>query len=232
MHPALERLKGGLVVSCQADPGDPLYGIEHMVAMARAAMVGGAVGIRSNYPHDVQAIKQAIPLPLIGLYKKRYEGSPVYITPTMEEVRAIAAAGADIVAVQLTDQVRPDGLTRDELVARIRHDFPDLLIMADISTLDEGLYAARLGVDVVSTTMSGYTPYSPQLEGPDLDLVRDLSRAVPTPVIAEGRISSPEECRKALEAGAFAVVVGTAITRPQTVTAWYAQALRTAPVNP
>ena len=232
MHPALERLKGGLVVSCQADPGDPLYGIEHMVAMARAAMVGGAVGIRSNYPHDVQAIKQAIPLPLIGLYKKRYEGSPVYITPTMEEVRAIAAAGADIVAVQLTDQVRPDGLTRDELVARIRHEFPDLLIMADISTLDEGLYAARLGVDVVSTTMSGYTPYSPQLEGPDLDLVRDLSRAVSTPVIAEGRISSPEECRKALEAGAFAVVVGTAITRPQTVTAWYAQALRTAPVNP
>ena len=232
MHPALERLKGGLVVSCQADPGDPLYGIEHMVAMARAAMVGGAVGIRSNYPHDVQAIKQAIPLPLIGLYKKRYEGSPVYITPTMEEVRAIAAAGADIVAVQLTDQVRPDGLTRDELVARIRHDFPDLLIMADISTLDEGLYAARLGVDVVSTTMSGYTPYSPQLEGPDLDLVRDLSRAVSTPVIAEGRISSPEECRNALEAGAFAVVVGTAITRPQTVTAWYAQALRSAPVNP
>ena len=232
MHPALERLKGGLVVSCQADPGDPLYGIEHMVAMARAAMVGGAVGIRSNYPHDVQAIKQAIPLPLIGLYKKRYEGSPVYITPTMEEVRAIAAAGADIVAVQLTDQVRPDGLTRDELVARIRHDFPDLLIMADISTLDEGLYAARLGVDVVSTTMSGYTPYSPQLEGPDLDLVRDLSGAVSTPVIAEGRISSPEECRNALEAGAFAVVVGTAITRPQTVTAWYAQALRSAPVNP
>lgn len=232
MHPALERLKGGLVVSCQADPGDPLYGIEHMVAMARAAMVGGAVGIRSNYPHDVQAIKQAIPLPLIGLYKKRYEGSSVYITPTMEEVRAIAAAGADVVAVQLTDQVRPDGLTRDELVAHIRHEFPDLLIMADISTLEEGLYAARLGVDVVSTTMSGYTPYSPQLEGPDLDLVRDLSRAVSTPVIAEGRISSPEECRKALEAGAFAVVVGTAITRPQTVTAWYAQALRSAPVNP
>jgi N-acylglucosamine-6-phosphate 2-epimerase len=226
MHPALERLKGGLVVSCQADPGDPLYGIEHMVAMARAAMVGGAVGIRSNYPHDVQAIKQAIPLPLVGLYKKRYDGSPVYITPTVDEVRAIAAAGADIVAVQLTDQERPDGLSRAELVAQIRQEFPGLLIMADVSTLEEGKHAAELGVDMVSTTMSGYTPYSPQLAGPDLELVRALSRVVSIPVFAEGRIQTPEDCRRALEAGAFAVVVGTAITRPQTVTKWFAQALQ------
>lgn len=226
MHTTLQQLRGGLIVSCQADPGDPLYGVEHMVAMARAAQVGGAAAIRSNYPHDVRAIKQAIPLPVIGIYKKHYENSPVYITPTMDEVRAIAEVGADIIAVELTDRPRPDGLTNREFVARIRAEFPGLPIMADISTLSEGLAAADLGVDLVSTTLSGYTPYSRQQEEPDLELVTQLSQQTAVPVIAEGRISSPQEARQALEAGAYAVVVGTAITRPQTVTGWYAQALR------
>lgn len=226
MHPAIQKLKHGLIVSCQADPGDPLYGVDHMVAMARAAMVGGAAGIRANYPQDVRGIKEAIPLPLIGIYKKRYPDSEVYITPTMDEVRQIAAAGADIIAVQMTAQARPDGLTNAEFVTAIRRELPDLPIMADISTLDEGLAAAALGVDLVSTTMSGYTPYSPQLEGPDFGLIRELKARLSTPVIAEGRIRSPEECRAAVEAGAYAVVVGTAITRPQTVTAWFVEGIR------
>lgn len=229
MHPAIERLKGGLVVSCQADPGDPLYGVEHMVAMARAALVGGAVGIRSNYPQDVRGIKQAITLPVIGIYKRRYGESPVYITPTIAEVREIVAAGADIVAVQLTDQPRPDGKSRAEFLAEVRREFPDVPIMADISTLQEGIEAAALGVDLVGTTMSGYTPYSRQSPEPDLALVRGLARAVPVPVIAEGKIQTPADCRKAMEMGAHAVVVGTAITRPQAVTAWFADALRRAP---
>lgn len=227
MYPNFQQLRGGLIVSCQADPGDPLYGVEHMVAMARAAQVGGAVAIRSNYPDHVRGIKQSIPLPVIGLYKRHFENSPIYITPTMDEVRAIAEAGADIIAVELTDQPRPDGLTNREFVARIRAEFPSLPIMADISTQAEGLAAADLGVDLISTTMSGYTPYSRQQEGPDLALVTELSAKTTVPVIAEGRIICPQDARRALEAGAFAVVVGTAITRPHTVTGWYAQALRT-----
>lgn len=225
MHPVVERLKGGLIVSCQADPGDPLYGVEHMAAMARAAQVGGAIAIRTNYPQDVCGIKQAVPLPVIGLYKKRFANSPVYITPTIDEVRVIVEAGADIVAVELTDQPRPDGQTNAEFIARIRAEFPDLPIMADISTFAEGVAAAALGVELISTTLSGYTAYSLQQKEPDLALVEQLAQAVETPVVAEGRIQDPKDCRRAMELGAFAVVVGTAITRPQTITSWYAEAL-------
>lgn len=226
MHPLVRRLQGGLIVSCQADPGDPLYGVEHMAAMARAAQVGGATAIRTNSPADVRGIKDGVSLPVIGLYKQRSTDSPVYITPTIEAVRAIAAAGADIVAVELTDQPRPDGESNANFIARIRAEFPGLPIMADISTLDEGVAAAVLGVDLVSTTLSGYTPYSRQQQEPDLALVAELARAIAVPVVAEGRIQTPQQARQALEMGAFAVVVGTAITRPQTVTAWYVEAMR------
>mgnify|MGYP001419028234 CR=1 FL=1 len=226
MHRTVASLKGGLIVSCQADPGDPLYGVVHMVAMARAARVGGAVAILTNGPLDLRAIREAVPLPVIGIVKRRYEGSPVYITPTVDEVRAVVAAGADIVAVDLTARPRPDGRSRAEFLAQIRAEFPGLPIMADISTLEEGLAAAELGMDLISTTLSGYTPYSPQQEEPDLGLVEALAQRANVPVVAEGRISSPQEARWAIEFGAFAVVVGTAITRPQKVTAWYAQALR------
>lgn len=226
MNPVIERLRHGLIVSCQADPGDPLYGTAHMVAMARAAEAGGAAGIRTNDPQDVAGIKAAVRLPVIGLYKKRYEGSPVYITPTMAEVREIIAAGADILAVQLTEQPRPGGLTGAQFLAEIRQEFPGVPVMADISTVEEGLQAAQLGADLVSTTMSGYTPYSPQQSGPDLRLVRELAGRIATPVVAEGRLTTPADCRAAMEAGAFAVVVGTAISRPQTVTGWFAEAVR------
>lgn len=229
MHSIVRRLRGGLIVSCQADPGDPLYGPIHMVAMARAALQGGAVAIRANGPADIAAIRQAVPLPVIGLLKRRYPGSPVYITPTMDEVRAVAAAGADILAVELTDQPRPDQRSNAEFIGQIRAESPGLPIMADIATEAEGLAAAALGVDLVSTTLSGYTPYSPQIAGPDLALVERLAGLVSLPVVAEGRITTPEECRRAIARGAFAVVVGTAITRPQAVTAWFTQALRVTP---
>lgn len=224
MHPSVAALRGGLIVSCQADPGDPLFGPQHMAAMARAAAAGGAVGIRTGGPAEIRAIRAAVALPIIGLYKTHHR--PVYITPTMGEVRAVAEAGADIVALQLTAQPRPDGLSRAEAVAAIRREFPGLAIMADVATREEGLEAAALGVDLIGTTMSGYTPDSPRLDGPDLDLVRALSQATATPVIAEGRISTPRECRMALEAGAYAVVVGTAITRPQVVTGWFVNAMQ------
>ncbi|MBP2019616.1 N-acylglucosamine-6-phosphate 2-epimerase [Symbiobacterium terraclitae] len=228
MHDVIATLRGGLIVSCQAEPGDPLWGVDHMVALARAAAVGGAVAIRTNYPQHVSAIRQAVPLPVIGIYKKHYPNSPVYITPTMAEVCAIAEAGADIVAVELTDQPRPDGLSNAEFIAQIRRACPGLRVMADISTLAEGQAAAALGVDLVSTTLSGYTPYSRQMDGPDLQLIGELARSVSVPVVAEGRFWDPRDCARALELGAHAVVVGTAITRPQTVTAWYVQAMRAA----
>lgn len=212
----LEQLRGGLIVSCQADATEPLYGPAHMAAMARAAEAGGAAGIRANTPVDICAIKAACSLPLIGLYKRTYPGSDVYITPGLAEVRAVAEAGADLVAIDATARPRPDGHTLNELLQAVRREL-DTLIVADISTYEEGLAAARAGADVVATTLSGYTPYSRQEPGPDLALVRRLARDLPVPVIAEGRIWEPAEARAALDAGAWAVVVGTAITRPQEI---------------
>lgn len=226
MHALISGLQGGLIVSCQAAPTDPLYGPHHMAAMACAAQIGGAVGIRANGPADIQAIKAATPLPVIGIVKQEYPGSSVYITPTLAEVAQVVAAGAEIIAIQLTDQARPDGMTNAALIAAVRQSYPDLLVMADISTLAEGLAAAALGVDLVATTLSGYTPYSRQLAGPDLALIAELASRISQPVIAEGRISTPAEARAALEAGAHAVVVGTAITRPQTVTSWFVDELK------
>lgn len=220
----LERLRGGLIVSCQALEGEPLHGPAFMAAMARAAEMGGAVGIRANSPEDIQAIKTVCSLPLIGLYKRTYPNSDIYITPTMREVRAVVDAGAEIVAIDATQRPRPDGLTLEELVRQIRAE-SEVLIVGDVSTYEEGLAAARAGVDIVSTTLSGYTPYSRQGPTADLELVARLAADLPVPVIAEGRIWTPEEARKALEAGAFAVVVGTAITRPQEIVRRFVQAL-------
>lgn len=220
----LERLRGGLIVSCQALEGEPLHGPGFMAAMARAAEMGGAVGIRANSPEDIRAIKAVCSLPLIGLYKRTYPNSDIYITPTMREVRAVVEAGAELVAIDATQRPRPDGLTLEELVRQIRAE-SEVLIVGDVSTYEEGVAAARAGVDIVSTTLSGYTPYSRQRSTVDLELVARLAADLPVPVVAEGRIWTPEEARKALEAGAFAVVVGTAITRPQEIVRRFVQAL-------
>lgn len=219
----LRRLRGGLVVSCQAPPGDPLHGPSSMAAMARAAVLGGAVGIRAEGPADVQAVRQAVDVPVIGLWKQGTEG--VYITPTVDHARAVAEAGAEIVAIDATGRPRPDRSTVPEVVAGLRRSHR-CLIMADVSTLDEGAAAAEAGADLVATTLSGYTPYSRQQPGPDLDLVAALAGRVEVPVVAEGRITTPGEARAALQAGAWAVVVGGAITRPQLITARFAAALR------
>lgn len=208
----------GLIVSCQAQPGEPLYSQGTMALMAVAAAQGGAIGIRANGPADIRDIKKAVQLPVIGLLKRDIPGSDIYITPELEDVRAIIEAGADVVALDMTD--REDRAERVKSLIAYCHE-AGVQVMADISTLEEGLLAERLGADLISTTMSGYTPYSPQQEGPDLDLVRQLSAQVSTPVVAEGRIWSPAEAVLALEAGAEYVVVGGAITRPQQITAKY-----------
>jgi N-acylglucosamine-6-phosphate 2-epimerase len=219
----LRRLRGGLVVSCQAPPGDPLHGPAFMAAMARAAVLGGAVGIRANGLADIQAIRQAVDVPVIGLWKEGAEG--VYITPTVGHARAVAEAGAQIVAIDATGRPRPDRSTVPEVVEGLRRTHR-CLVMADVSTLEEGVVAARSGADLVATTLSGYTPSSPPRSGPDLQLVAALAARIDVPIVAEGRIGTPQEARAALDAGAWTVVVGGAITRPQLVTARFVGALR------
>jgi len=222
----IEEIAGGLIVSCQALDDEPLYGPEHMAAMAVAAEEGGALAIRANTPQDVRAIKQKCSLPIIGLYKRKYPNSDVYITPTMREVKEIVEAGADFVALDATFLPRPDGRTLAELIASIREEFPHVHIVADVSIFEEGVAAMKLGVDLVSTTLSGYTPYSPKQEGPNIELVRCLAALREVPVLAEGRIWTVEQCVDCLTAGAHAVVVGTAITRPREITRRFVNVIR------
>lgn len=220
----IDRLRGGLIVSCQALPGEPLHGSEIMARMALAAQMGGAIGIRANSPEDIAAIRSTVDLPIIGIHKVNEPGFDVYITPRSAHARAVVQAGAHIVAVDATARPHPEAEDGAAYVRLLKAVLP-CPIMADVSTLEEGIAAAEAGADLVSTTLSGYTPYSRQLEGPDLELVRELAASLSVPVIAEGRIHYPEQAKAALEAGAFAVVVGGAITRPQEITARFVRAL-------
>ena len=211
-----EKIKGKVIVSCQAIPGEPLYVEEKsiMYLMARAAKMAGTPAIRTSSIRDVIAIKEETGLPVIGLIKVKYEGFESYITPTMKEVDELVQAGSDVIALDCTNQKRGDGKTVSEFIREVREKYPEAILMADISTYEEGINAWKLGMDIVGTTMSGYTSYSSKTEGPDYELVKRLSAEVDVPVIGEGRIHSPEQAVEMLEAGAFAVVVGGAITRP------------------
>lgn len=224
MNRVIESVRGGLIVSCQAPEGTPLHGSHIMAAMARAAEMGGAVGIRADGPSDIRAIKKAVKLPVFGIYKIYYPDCEPYITPTLRAAEEIVQAGTDIVALDATFRPRLKGLTAADLISQVKA--LGVPVMADISTFEEGVAAAEAGADLVSTTMSGYTPYSPKQEGPDFALVEALARAVKIPVITEGRVWTPEEARKALDLGAHAIVVGTAITRPWVVTERFVKALR------
>lgn len=211
-----EQIKGKVIVSCQAVPGEPLYVEEKsiMYLMARAAKQAGTPAIRTSSIRDVVAIKEETGLPVIGLVKIQYEGFERYITPTMKEVDALVEAGSDVIALDCTEQKRGDGKTISEFISEVRAKYPEAVLMADISTYEEGVNAWKLGMDIVGTTMSGYTPQSPKLDGPDYELVKKLSEAIDVPVIGEGRVHSPQQAVDMLKAGAFAVVVGGAITRP------------------
>ena len=210
------KIKGSLIVSCQALEGEPLY-MENgsvMPLMARAAKQAGASAIRTNGVRDVIGIKEETNLPIIGIIKKGYEGYEQYITVTMDEVDQLVKAGADIIAIDCTLRERVDGKTVDEFIKAIKDKYPQIILMADISNLEEGINAWKSGIDMVGTTLSGYTPYTLKLEEPDFKLIEDLSKNIDIPVIAEGRIHTPEQAARALDLGAHAVVVGGAITRP------------------
>jgi N-acylglucosamine-6-phosphate 2-epimerase len=214
-----------LIVSCQALPQEPLFGADIMAKMAVAARQGGAAAIRANTPVDIAAIRKAVDLPIIGLYKEEIAAFPVYITPTLRHALAVAEAGADVIAIDATARLRPEPGTLAEFITRI-HQATSLPVLADISTLEEGVAAIEAGADMVSTTMSGYTDYSPAQRDPDLELVGKLSRAIHAPVLAEGRYHTPQQASDALAVGALAVVVGGAITRPQEITKYFVEELR------
>lgn len=220
MSDVLQAIRGRLIVSCQAYPGEPMNTPATMRAVALAVVDGGAAGVRVQGIQDIVAIRAAVGLPLIGLWKDGHDG--VFITPTLDHALAVAEAGADIVALDGTQRPRPDGRTLAETVAAV-HDRTGKLVMADCSTYDEGLAAADAGADVVGTTLSGYTPYTTKGDGPDLDLVARLAETLDRPVLAEGRIHTPDQAAQAVAAGAWSVVVGTAITHPTTITRWFAE---------
>ncbi len=211
-----ERIRGQMIISCQALPGEPLYVEEKsiMYLMARAAKMAGAPAIRTSSVRDVIAIKEETGLPVIGLVKIQYPGFESYITPTMKEVDELAAAGSDVIALDCTLRQRGDGKTVNEFIGQVRQKYPDAILMADISTYEEGVNAWKQGMDIVGTTMSGYTSYSPKVDGPDYELVRRLVETIDVPVIGEGKIHYPDQAAKMLDTGAHAIVVGGAITRP------------------
>ncbi|MDQ7843439.1 MAG: N-acetylmannosamine-6-phosphate 2-epimerase [Armatimonadota bacterium] len=219
----LARLRGGLIVSCQARAGHPLHDSVVIRALARAAEVGGAAGLRINGEADIRAVREAVDLPIIGIRKVWTPGTAVYITPTVADAAAVAAAGADIIALDATARPRSGGSEVEELIPRIRRELGKP-VMADISTLEEGRRAEALGADLVATTLAGYTG-GPVPEEPDLDLVAELARALRVPVVAEGRYRTPEQVVAAFRAGAFAVVVGRAITDALDLTRRFVEAI-------
>lgn len=215
------KLKGGLIVSCQALCEEPLYGSYIMSRMACAAKEGGAVGIRANSVEDITEIKKVVDLPVIGIIKQVYPDSEVYITPTMKEVDALVECGVEIIAVDATKRMRPGGNVLVDFWSEIRNKHPRQLFMADCSDYEEGMYAADLGFDFIGTTMSGYTAGTRGRSLPDFELMKRLSKDCKKPVIAEGGIWTPEQLKECFQAGVFASVVGSAITRPREITKYF-----------
>ena len=220
----LDGIRGRLIVSCQAYPGEPMRDSRTMTQVAQAAVLGGAAGIRAQGLADIASIRAAVDVPLIGLVKVGHAG--VFITPTLEAATDVVDAGADIVALDGTHRARPDGRTLTETVAELKKRRPTCLVMADISTYQEGIAAARAGADVIGTTLAGHTSYSYRGDGPDFETLARLAAALDRPVLAEGRIHTPALAAEALRLGAYAVVVGTAITHPSSITSWFVDAIR------
>ena len=220
MSEKISQIYKKLIVSCQALPDEPLHSSFIMGRMAKAAKEGGACGIRDNSREDIEETKRDVELPIIGIVKKEYADSPVYITPTMREVDALVEAGADIIALDATGSRRPGGVLLDDFVEEIRNRYPGQPLMADCSTVEEVLHADRLGFDFLGTTLVGYTEQSAgkQIEENDFEIIRQILEKVNHPVIAEGNINTPQKARRVLEIGCYSVVVGSIITRPQVIT--------------
>lgn len=227
MEARIEQLRGKLIVSCQALPHEPLHSSFIMGRMALAAKEGGACGIRANTREDIREIQSQVDLPVIGIVKRDYADSGVYITPSMQEIEELMEVKPEIIALDATGALRPGGVTLDDFYAEIRDRYPDQLLMADCSTVEEALHADELGFDFIGTTMVGYTDQSrnDRIEEGDFEILRKILAQVKHLVIAEGNIDTPQKVKRVIELGAFSVVVGSSITRPQLITRTFAKAL-------
>ena len=223
----IKALKGQLIVSCQALPQEPLHSSFIMGRMARAAKEGGAAGIRANTKEDSKEIQEVTGLPIIGIVKRDYPDSAVYITPTMKEIEELMEVKPEIVAIDATGALRPGNVTLADFFHQIKEKYPEQKLMADCSTIEEALFADELGFDFIGTTMVGYTPQSKglKIEENDFEILRTILKKVKHPVIAEGNVNSPEKAKRVIELGSYAVVVGSSITRPQLITKGYAEAV-------
>lgn len=224
----LAQIEKNLIVSCQALPDEPLHSSFIMSKMARAAAEGGAKGIRANTREDIAAIRKEVDLPVIGIVKRDYEGSEVYITPTLKEIRELMEVKPEIIAMDATGRLRPGQLSLDEFFRQCREAWPDQKWMADCSTVEEALYADRLGFDYIGTTLVGYTPESrgDRIEENDFEIIRKILKEAKHPVIAEGNIDTPEKMKRVLDLGCHSVVVGSIITRPQVITRRFTEQLK------
>ncbi|KAB2909741.1 MAG: N-acetylmannosamine-6-phosphate 2-epimerase [Ignavibacteriales bacterium] len=226
MKDTLKQLKGGLIVSCQSEGNDPFNTPEGVTLFAKAAQMAGAVAIRSEGIEKIRQIKKEVPLPMIGLLKGKFPDGTVKITGSFQQVEQLIGLGCEIIAIDGTDRIR-EGLTGHDFIASVKKNYPETIIMADVAQFEEGIRCRDAGADCLSTTLSGYTPDTSRVpdDAPDFELLSKLSAAVEIPVICEGRIKSPAHAKTAMEMGAYAVVVGTVITRPRVVMSWYKNAI-------
>lgn len=215
----IDEVRGHLIVSCQALEDEPLHSSFIMARMARTASQAGARGLRANSIVDIQAIQDETDLPIIGIIKRDYPNSDVYITPTLKEMRAVAATGVAVVATDCTNRDHPGNNSLREMVATIHQEYPETLLMADTGDLADVKEAERVGFDIIGTTMHGYTPTTDgmNIADNDFEYLRQVLQLTDKPVICEGKIDTPVKAKRALELGATAVVVGGAITRPQQI---------------
>lgn len=227
MNKKIEQLKGKLIVSCQALSYEPLHSSFIMGRMALAAKQGGALGIRANTKEDIEEIQKMVDLPIIGIVKRDYDDSEIYITPTMREIEELMEVKPEIIALDATNAKRPGGMRLEEFFGQIKSKYPEQLLMADCSTVEEAVFADKLGFDFIGTTLVGYTKQSKgdKIEENDFEILREVLAKVTHPVIAEGNINTPEKVKRVIELGSYSVVVGSAITRPQLITKTFAQVL-------
>lgn len=221
----LNQIYHKLIVSCQARVGWPMYGPDIMAAFAKAAEEGGAAGIRATGVDNIKRIKEKVELPIIGI-NKQFSEYPVYITPTYDSAKEILDCGIDIIAIDATKRERPNHENVETIVEKIRIHYPDVLIMGEISNIEEAKSILPLNFDLISTTLSGYTESSKDVKSVNIELIKEIKKITDIPIIAEGKIVNEAEAQSALDAGAHSVVVGTSITRPEIITARYVNYLK------